>query len=107
MAKNDLFCLVFSVVCVVQQQKLYEKIALTERKLLIRKKCVWIVYLLISHMKSDDIFTSPNMAKSDLLCLAFSVVCFVLQQKLYEKIALTERKLLICKTCLWMLYFLI
>ena len=58
-------------------------------------------------MKSDDIFTSPNMAKSDLLCLAFSVVCFVLQQKLYEKIALTERKLLICKTCLWMLYFLI
>ena len=40
MAKNDLFCLVFLVVCVVQQQKLYEKIALTERNLLICKVCV-------------------------------------------------------------------
>ena len=48
MAKHDLFCLVFLVVCVVQQQKLYEKIALTERNLLICKICVQIVYLLIS-----------------------------------------------------------
>ena len=53
----------------------------------------------MSHMKSDDIFTSPNMAKNDPFCMVFSVVCVVLQQELYKKIALTERNLLIYKTC--------
>ena len=50
-------------------------------------------------MKSDDIFTSPNMAKNDVFGMVFSVVYVVLQQKLYKMIALTERKLLIYKTC--------
>ena len=54
----------------------------------------------MSHMKSDDIFTSPDMAKNDLFGMVFSVVCVVLQQKLCKKIALTERNLLIYKTCL-------
>ena len=50
-----------------------------------------MLYLLISHMKSDDIFTCPNMAKNDLFDMVFSVVCVVLQQKLYKKITVTEK----------------
>ena len=50
-------------------------------------------------MKSDDIFTSPNMAKNDLFDMIFSVLCVVLQHKLYKKIAVTERNLLIYKGC--------
>ena len=159
-AKSDLFCLAFSVVCVVLQKN-YMKRLLSQRRsfsyakhvsrccislfdiwkvmtflyLQIWQKmtyfalyfqlCVLYCYrnnmkrllslretfwyakyvcrlcICLSHnMKSNDIFTSPNMAKSDLFFLAFSVVCVVLQQKLYEKIALTEKKLLIYKTCL-------
>ena len=51
----------------------------------------------MSHMKSDDIFTSRNVAKNDLFGMLFSVVCVVLQQKLCKKIALTERNRLIYK----------
>ena len=42
-------------------------------------------------MKRDDIFISPNMTKNEVFCVVFSVVCVVVEQKLYEKIALTER----------------
>ena len=43
-------------------------------------------------MKSDHIFRCGNMAKNDIFCVVFSVVCVVLQQKLNKKIALTVVK---------------
>ena len=55
-------------------------------------------------MKSDDIFTSPNIAKSDLFCLAFSVVCVVLQKN-YMKRLLAQRRSFwyakhVCRCCI-------
>ena len=66
--------------------------------------CVDAVYLLISHMKSDDIFTCSNMGKNDVFDVVFFLVCVVLQQKLYKKINVTERNLLIYKTCVCKCY---
>ena len=99
MAKLTYFALHFQL-CVLYCNRNYMKrwLSLRETFWYAKHRCRFCICL--SHnMKSDDIFTSPNMAKSDLFCLAFSVVCVVLQQKLYEEIALTERKLLICKIC--------
>ena len=98
--KMTYFALYFQL-CVLYCYRTNMKRLLSLRETFWYAKYVCRLCICLSHnMKSDDIFTSPNMAKSDLFCLAFSVVCVVLQQKLYEKIALTEKKLLIYKTCL-------
>ena len=49
-------------------------------------------------MKSDDIFFLLIWPKVTYFVLYFQlcVLCVVVEQKLYEKIALTERNLLIC-----------
>ena len=70
-----------------------------ERNVLICKTYLQMLYLLMSHMKSDNILISPNIAKNDLFCLVFLVVCVVMHQKLCKKITVTARHLLICKTC--------
>ena len=98
--KMTYFALYFQL-CVLYCYRTNMKRLLSLRETFWYAKYVCKLCICLSHnMKSDDIFTSPNMAKSDLFFLAFSVVCVVLQQKLHEKIALTEKKLLIYKTCL-------
>ena len=98
--KMTYFSLYFQL-CALYCNRNYMKRLLSLRETFWYAKYVCRLCICLSHnMKSDDIFTSPNMAKSELFCLAFSVVCVVLQQNIFEKIALTEKKLLICKTCL-------
>ena len=60
--------------------------------------CVDAVFAYLTYEKCD-IFTRSNMGKNDVFDVVFFLVCVVLQQKLYKKINVTERNLLIYKTC--------
>ena len=89
---------IFSCVCCTATEIIWKDCSHREEAFDMQKMCVDCVFAYLTY-EECNIFTSPNMAKSNLFCLAFSVVCVVQQQKLYEKIALTERNLLTCKTC--------
>ena len=104
MATNDIFCPVFSVVCVVLQQKLCKKIALTERNLLIWKhRCRLCICL--SHIWRVMTFLHLLIwQKVTYFSLPFQL-CVLYCNKNYMKRLLSQRRSFwytkhVCRCCI-------